>query len=237
MLTIIFSLLGVLLWPLPFKWRYKVVSQWAGLNLWLLNKLCGISFSIEGGENIPDEPCIIMCKHQSAWETLALQTVFPQQVWVLKRELLWIPFFGWGLAALTPIAIDRGAGRKALNQVVEQGKDRLASGSFIVIFPEGTRVAPGKMGRFGIGGAKLAVDANVNVIPVAHDAGKAWPKNSFIKVPSEIKMIIGDKIEVGDMAAADLNKHVYQWMESKMTQLEGVKPTRSTVMENKHGKN
>jgi 1-acyl-sn-glycerol-3-phosphate acyltransferase len=235
--TIIFSLLGVLLWPLSFKWRYKVVSKWASLNLWLLKVFCGISFSVEGYENIPDEPCLIMCKHQSAWETLALQVIFPQQVWVLKRELLWIPFFGWGLAALNPIAIDRGAGRKALSQVVEQGKDRLASGSFIVIFPEGTRIPIGQIGRFGIGGAKLAVDAEVGIIPVAHDAGKAWPKNSFIKTPAEIKVVIGEKIEVQDMTAGDVNKRVYQWMEIKMTELEGIQPVSSTVMENKHGNN
>jgi len=222
--TVIFSTLGVLLWPFPFEVRYKIVSKWARLNLWLLNVICGINYKVEGFENIPNEPCIIMCKHQSAWETLALQVVFPQQVWVLKRELLWIPFFGWGLAALNPIAIDRGAGRKALNQVVEQGIERLAAGSFIVIFPEGTRVATGHMGRFGIGGAKLAVEAKTNVIPVAHDAGKAWPKNSFIKKPAEIKMIIGEKIHVQDMTAAEVNKHVYQWMDTQMTQLEGNKP-------------
>jgi 1-acyl-sn-glycerol-3-phosphate acyltransferase len=235
--TILFSLLGVLLWPFPFPWRYKVVSKWAHLNLWLLRVICGISFQVVGRENISDEACIIMCKHQSAWETLALQVVFPQQVWVLKRELLWIPFFGWGLAALNPIAIDRGAGRKALSQVVEQGRERLASGSFVVIFPEGTRVPVGQMGRFGIGGAKLAVETGANVIPVAHDAGKAWPKNSFIKTPAKITMIIGSKITVKDMTAAELNNHVYQWMENEMTQLEGKQPVSSIMMEKKHGKN
>ena len=161
--TVIFSLVGVLLWPLPFSWRYKIVSKWAALNLWLLKLICGISYELEGVENIPDEPCIIMCKHQSAWETLALQVIFPQQVWVLKRELLWIPFFGWGLAALNPIAIDRSAGRKALKQIIEQGKNRLQAGSFIVIFPEGTRIPVGEMGRFGIGGAKLAVESDVDL--------------------------------------------------------------------------
>jgi len=234
--TVIFSALGILLLPFSFSLRYKVISKWAQLNLWLLKVICGINHKVEGLENIPDEPCIIMCKHQSAWETLALQAVFPQQVWVLKRELLWIPFFGWGLAALNPIAIDRSAGRKALSQIIEQGIQRLARGSFIVIFPEGTRVAPGQMGRFGIGGAKLAVDANTNVIPVAHDAGKAWKKNSFIKVPAEIKMIIGEKIKVQDRTASDVNTQVYEWMETQMTQLEGRKPTRTKVTENNNDK-
>lgn len=222
--TVIFSVLGLLLWPMPFKWRYKIVSKWAHLNLWLLETICGISYQIEGREHISDEPCIIMCKHQSAWETLALQVVFPQQVWVLKRELLWIPFFGWGLAALNPIAIDRNAGRKALNQVVEQGKNRLSSGSWIVIFPEGTRIPTGQIGRFGIGGAKLAVESGAHVIPIAHDAGKAWPKQGFIKYPCKITMIIGGKIAVSDQTAADLNKQVYQWMEDQMTRLEGGTP-------------
>jgi len=231
--TIIFSLLGVLLWPMPFKWRYKTVSKWAHLNLWLLEKVCAVTYKVEGLDNIPDEPCVIMCKHQSAWETLALQVVFPQQVWVLKRELLWIPFFGWGLAALNPIAIDRSAGRKALNQVVEQGKDRLLSGSWVVIFPEGTRIPSGKIGRFGIGGAKLAVESETDVVPIAHDAGKAWPKKGFIKYPSEIKMVIGERIRVKDQTATELNKQVYHWMEGQMTSLEGVQP-KISVKEDKN---
>jgi len=231
--TVVFSLLGVLLWPMPFKWRYKIVSKWAHLNLWMLEKICGVSYKIEGLENIPDEPCVIMCKHQSAWETLALQIIFPQQVWVLKRELLWIPFFGWGLAALNPIAIDRSAGRKALSQVVEQGKERLSSGSWIVIFPEGTRIPMGEIGRFGIGGAKLAVESGTSVLPVAHDAGKAWPKKGFIKNPSQIKMVIGEKIAVNNYTAAELNKQVYQWMEGQMTRMEGVKP-KISVKEDKN---
>jgi len=234
--TVIFSLLGVLLWPMPFEWRYKIVSKWAHLNLWLLEKVCGVSYKIEGLENIPDEPCVIMCKHQSAWETLALQIVFPQQVWVLKRELLWIPFFGWGLAALNPIAIDRSAGRKALSQVVEQGKKRLLSGVWIVIFPEGTRIPAGEIGRFGIGGAKLAVESGANVLPVAHDAAKAWPKKGFIKYPSEIKMVVGKKIEVKGKTAAELNKQVYQWMEGQMTSLEGVPPKISVKEDKNSGK-
>ena len=219
MTTVVFSLVGVLLWPLPFSWRYNIASKWAALNLWLLKLICGISYEIEGKENIPDEPCIIMCKHQSAWETLALQVIFPQQVWVLKRELLWIPFFGWGLAALNPIAIDRSAGRKALKQIIEQGKDRLQAGSFIVIFPEGTRIPVGEMGRFGIGGAKLAVESGANVLPIAHDAGKAWPKNSFIKYPAKIKLVIGEQIMVQDRTASEVNEHTYQWIEKEMSQL------------------
>jgi 1-acyl-sn-glycerol-3-phosphate acyltransferase len=224
--AIVFSVFALLLWPLPFKFRYKLVSQWAVLNLWLLKVICGIRYEVEGEENIPDEPCVIMCKHQSSWETLALQAVFPPQVWVLKRELLWIPFFGWGLASLKPIAIDRAAGRKALNQVVEQGQARLDSGAWVVIFPEGTRIPTGQIGKFGMGGAFLAVETGYSVIPVAHDAGKAWPRHGFLKYPGVIKLVIGDKIAIGENTkkVSDINRQVYQWMESQMTRLEGSKP-------------
>jgi len=224
--VIFFSIFALILWPLPFQWRYKLVSQWAVSNLWLLKVICGIRYEVEGGENIPDEPCIIMCKHQSSWETLALQALFPPQVWVLKRELLWIPFFGWGLASLKPIAIDRRAGRKALNQVIEQGRKRLDSGAWVVIFPEGTRIPSGQIGEFGMGGAFLAAKTGYSIIPVAHNAGKAWPKNGFLKYPGVIKLVIGNKIVIDEnmKKVSDINKQVYQWMESQMTRLEGDKP-------------
>lgn len=229
--AVFFSLLALLAWLLPFDARYKVISQWAILNLWLLEKICGVRYQVEGIENIPDEACIIMAKHQSSWETLALQAVFPPQVWVLKRELLWIPFFGWGLAALNPIAIDRSAGRKALNQVVEQGHERLSSGLWVVIFPEGTRTPVGKMGKFGMGAAFLAAETGYPVIPVAHDAGKAWPKHGFVKHPGTIKLVIGEKIDVEGKGkkASTINKQVFQWMEEQMTRLEG-EPPESTVL-------
>ena len=216
----------MIIWPFPFQWRYKLVRQWAVFNLWLLKVICGIRYEVEGGANIPDEPCVIMCKHQSSWETLALQVLFPPQVWVLKRELLWIPFFGWGLASLKPIAIDRRAGRKALNQIVEQGRKRLDSGSWVVIFPEGTRIPIGQIGKFGMGGAFLAAETGYSIIPVAHNAGKAWPKHSFLKYPGVIKLVIGNKIVIDEnmKKVSDINKQVYQWMESQMTRLEGDKP-------------
>ena len=224
--VIFFSIFALILWPLPFQWRYELVSQWAVFNLWLLKVICGIRYEVEGGENIPDEPCVIMCKHQSSWETLALQALFPPQVWVLKRELLWIPFFGWGLASLKPIAIDRRAGRKALNQVIEQGRKRLDSGAWVVIFPEGTRIPSGQIGEFGMGGAFLAAKTGYSIIPVAHNAGKAWPKHGFLKYPGVIKLVIGNKIVIDEnmKKVSDINKQVYQWMESQMTRLEGDKP-------------
>lgn len=222
--AIIFSLLGILLWPLPFKWRYMAVSRWAVLNLWLLEKICGVRYEVEGRENISDKASVILCKHQSTWETLALQAVFPPQVWVLKRELLWIPFFGWGLASLKPIAIDRGAGRQALNQIIEQGMKRLSAGYWVVVFPEGTRIPSGNMGRFGVGGAKLAIEAEVSVTPVAHDAGKAWPRHGFIKYPGVIKLVIGPVISSQNKTAVELNQIVHQWMTDQMIVLDGHQP-------------
>lgn len=220
--AVIFSLLGVLLWPLPFKWRYLAVSRWAVVNLWLLEKICGVRYEVEGRENISDQAGVILCKHQSSWETLALQAVFPPQVWVLKRELLWIPFFGWGLASLKPIAIDRAAGRQALSQIIEQGKKRLSAGYWVVVFPEGTRIPTGQMGRFGIGGAKLAVEASVPITPVAHDAGKAWPRHGFIKYPGVIKLVIGPAIDSQNKTVAELNQHAHQWMTRQMAALEDI---------------
>jgi 1-acyl-sn-glycerol-3-phosphate acyltransferase len=233
--AIVFSLLGVLLWPLPFKWRYIAVSRWAVLNLWLLEKICGVRYEVEGRGNISDQASVILCKHQSSWETLALQAVFPPQVWVLKRELLWIPFFGWGLASLKPIAIDRAAGRQALNQIIEQGKKRLSAGYWVVVFPEGTRIPSGKMGRFGVGGAKLAVEAGVPITPVAHDAGKAWPRHGFIKYPSVIKLVIGPVISSQNQTAAELNQIVHQWMTDQMLVLEGQQATIPAKEDAKHG--
>lgn len=218
--AVFFSLLGVLLRPFPFKLRYSVISQWAKLNIWLLEKICQISFRVEGLDTIPNEPCVILCKHQSTWETLALQALFPPQVWVLKRELLWIPFFGWGLAALEPIAINRSAGRQALNQVITQGKDRLEKGYWIVVFPEGTRIPVGKMGRFGIGGARLAVDCVCPVVPITHNAGSFWPKHGFIKRPGMITMVIGAALSTENLSAVEVNHQVYEWMEKQTAQLE-----------------
>ena len=220
MTVIIFALLAILVLPFPFKFRYQVISQWAVLNLWLVDKICGVKYQAKGLDNIPDQACVIMCKHQSAWETLALQALFPIQVWVLKRELLWIPFFGWGLAALNPIAIDRNAGRKALSQVIEQGTERLSSGNWVVIFPEGTRMPTGQMGRFGIGGARLAVDSGYPIVPVAHNAGTLWPKKGFIKYPGMITVVIGEMITTENKTATEVNAQTLQWMEQQMSYLE-----------------
>jgi 1-acyl-sn-glycerol-3-phosphate acyltransferase len=187
--------------------------------LFLLWHLCGLRYRIIGAENIPKSPSIVLSKHQSAWETLAFQEIFPPQVWVLKKELLRIPFFGWGLAMTSPIAIDRSAKKKALEQIVDQGKDRLKQGFWIVVFPEGTRIPPGQRGKYRIGGAWLATHTNVPVVPVAHNAGEFWGRNSFVKHSGTITVSIGQPIDPTGMEAGELNAQVEAWIEAEMLRI------------------
>lgn len=219
--TLLFAPLSLLTFPTPFLWRYRFIGQWTRFNLWWLKKTCGLNYRLEGAAYIPAGNVIIMSKHQSAWETLALQRIFGPQVWVLKRELLWLPLFGWGLAMLEPIAIDRKAGRKAVRQVIEQGTQRLKAGRCVVIFPEGTRVAPGERKRYGIGGALLAEHSGYPVVPVAHNAGEYWSRRSFIKRPGIIRVVIGPPIPSRDRRAADILADVETWIESTMARITG----------------
>ncbi len=172
-----------------------------------------------GLENLPNTPSVILSKHQSAWETIAFQTIFPPQAWVLKRELLWIPFFGWGLAATRPIAIDRSQGVRALDSVVKQGIQRIEEGRWVVVFPEGTRTAPGEKGRYNPGGAMLASKAQVPVVPVAHNAGEFWPRRGFIKKPGTITVSIGPPIETKGRKAKQINAEAEAWTENEVEQL------------------
>lgn len=181
--------------------------------------LCGLWWEVEGQENIPDVPSVIMIKHTTVFEAYAQLTIFPPQAWVLKRELLWLPAFGWGLAAMKPIAIDRGAGVRAVQQVVEQGKDRLANGIWVTIFPEGTRMPLGQTRRYGISGALLAQEAQVPVVPVAHNAGDFWPRRGLKKEPGRIRFCIGPPINPGNKTPRDLNLEVQAWVESKMQEI------------------
>ncbi len=214
--TIPFTTIGLLTFPLAPMQRYRFLSQWARCMLWWLRISCGLSFTVRGRENIPDSPSIILCKHQSAWETLALQLIFPPQVWVLKRSLLLIPFFGWALALTSPIAINRSAGREALKQLVSLGKERLAKQFWVVIFPEGTRTSPGERGKYHIGGAWLATHTKTQVVPVAHNAGEYWRKNSFLKYPGVIQVSIGKPMLTDGVKADVLNQQVENWIEAEM---------------------
>lgn len=223
-ITPVFAVISLLTFPFSRLTRYRIITTWSRLITGAAALICGVRYRVIGAENIPREPCVILSKHQSAWETLAWQTIFPPQVWVMKRELLWIPFFGWGLAMLSPIAINRGSGSKALRQMAEQGKERMAAGFYIVIFPEGTRVAPGARGTYHPGGAWLTVKTGALALPVAHNAGECWRKNAFIKQPGLITVSIGKPIASQGLSAAELNQRIEQWIESEMPRLESYEP-------------
>lgn len=210
--TVIFALLCPLTIVLPFRQRYAFISLWRHFNLWLAKIICGIRYQVSGLENLPTESAIVFCKHQSTWETLAIAAFLPPHVWVLKRELLWLPFFGWGLALLQPIAIDRGAGRRAVKQIIKQGKQRLADGLWVVVFPEGTRVAAGEHRRFGIGGAVLAESSAAPVVPIAHNAGLFWPRRKFIKRPGVVQVVIGPVIHSAGRKTAEINAEAEDWI-------------------------
>jgi 1-acyl-sn-glycerol-3-phosphate acyltransferase len=213
------SILGFLtLFTFPFSVdkRFRFARSWAVLNLWMLKTICRLDYSVEGKENIPDEGVVVLCKHQSTWETMVLQIVLPSVRWVLKRELLRVPLFGWGLAMLKPIAIDRSAGHKAVAQLIEQGRPMLADGYWIVVFPEGTRTHPGKQRRYKQGGAILAVETGHPVVPIAHNAGEFWPRHSFLKWPGTIALRIGPVINTRDKTAEQVTNQARDWIEAQM---------------------
>ena len=205
--------------PLRFKTRYYLVTRWALFNLWWLRLCCGLGYRVTGAENIPGEPCIVMCKHQSAFETLVLQLIFRPQVWVLKRELLQVPIFGWGLASLCPIAIDRGSARESLLQIVRQGSERLRQKLWVIIFPEGTRVAPGAKGDYLPGGGLLAQKSGAGVLPVAHNAGYLWRKNSLLKRPGTVTVAIGPAITPAGKSPRQITREAETWIEATVKTL------------------
>ena len=213
--TPVYSVVALLTFAFPPLTRYRIISSWSRLMIWTAEHVCGIRYRVVGAHNVPAEPCIVLSKHESAWETLAFQVIFPPQVWVVKRELLWVPFFGWGLAMLSPIAIDRSDGRRALRQTLEQGRERLAEGFSIVVFPEGTRSAPGARGVYQAGGAWLAIQTGAPVLPVAHNAGDLWPRNSFLKYPGVVTISIGPAMRADGERAAQLTRRVEEWIEDE----------------------
>ncbi len=217
--TVVYSVLAIVLMPLPADTRYRIIMTWASLNIWWLKVVCGVNYRVEGREHLPKGPAVVLSKHQSSWETLAFAFLFPPQVWVLKRELLHIPFFGWGLAAMSPIAIDRKAGRTAIEQVVRQGTERIRAGRWVVVYPEGTRMAPGTKGRYKLGGAILAAKAGVPVVPVAHNAGHFWPRHQFIKWPGTITVRIGPAIDTTGLSPEEINARAEAWIEAQMVEL------------------
>jgi 1-acyl-sn-glycerol-3-phosphate acyltransferase len=204
---------------LPYRVQFAIARSWARILFWVLERLCGLTFTVEGREHIPPGNHIVMSNHTSAWETVAQFLIFPPQVWVLKRELLWIPFVGWGLKLLRPIAINRGEGHRAVNQVVEQGKARLKDGLWIIIFPEGTRVVAGDTRKFGVSGALLAIASGKSVVPLSHNAGTFWPRRGFLKKPGTIRVVIGEPIESIGKKPRQLSEEVKQSIEAGLAQI------------------
>jgi 1-acyl-sn-glycerol-3-phosphate acyltransferase len=198
---------------LRFEQRYRFVNIWSRMIMWLLRYLNGVHIEVEGREHIPqDRGVVIMANHQSPWETFYLQILVSPQATILKRELLWIPFFGWGLALLRPIAIDRSAGSQALKTVLREGAARLADGISVTIFPEGTRQPAGTIGHFNSGGAMLATRAGADVLPVAHNSGDCWPGRSIMRYPGTIRLIIGEPISSQGKSAKALTAEVQDWI-------------------------
>jgi 1-acyl-sn-glycerol-3-phosphate acyltransferase len=214
-----YALLALATFPLPRMARYRIISGWARLMVFLARTILGIQWKVEGRENLPERPAVILAKHQSAWETMAFQIIFPPQVHVLKRELLWIPFFGWGLALMSPIAIDRSRGVAALRAIARRGRERLAQGFWVVVFPEGTRVAPGERRAYQLGGAWLAAAAAAPVVPVAHNAGLFWPRNAFVKRPGTVTVRIGPAIDTRSRDPATINSMAEKWIEEQQKAL------------------
>jgi len=205
---------------LPFRHRFRLARVWAAVLLWMLKRCCRLDYRIEGAENVPDSNHIALWKHSSSWETIAMTVVFPRQVWVLKRELLWIPVVGWGIRQLHAIAIDRKSGHSAVGQVVEQGKQRLAEGDWIMIFPEGTRMLPGQTRRYGVSGTLLASETGRLLVPVAHNAGTYWPRRGLLKKPGTIRVVIGAPIEAAGRNVREINREVQEWIEATVKRLE-----------------
>ena len=207
-----------------FETRYSLAQRWVRFNLWLLAAVCGLRCEVRGLEHVPDRNGVILCKHQSAFETLMLQAVFPPVVFILKQELLRIPVWGWAMATQEPIAIDRGSKSQALKLILRGGMERLRAGRWVVLFPEGTRVAPGTRGRYGASGGMLAHRTGCPVVPVAHNAGEYWARNGFLKHPGVIQVRIGPALDSSTHDPAALNRLAEQWIEEQMVEITGRGP-------------
>jgi len=216
-----YSFICILAFPFPLRYRYALIMSFTRGIIWLLKVLCHVDYRVEGMENIPkNRNGIVLSKHQSTWETFFLPTLFHQAAIILKRELLWVPFFGWGLAIVDPIAINRSNSKSAMSQIIEKGRKCLAKGRWILVFPEGTRIAPGQIGKYRLGGARLAVETQAPVIPVAHNAGRHWPKRGFIKKAGTIHVVIGPLIETQGRAPGDVLEEAKTWIEETMVRID-----------------
>lgn len=218
--TIIHATLGLFTFPLPFIYRYRFITLWSRFVIFWLKITCHINYRLEGFENLPtNTPVIILSKHQSTWETLAFQVFFSPQTWVMKKELLNIPFFGWALRLLEPIAIDRRKKLSSIEQIIKQGREKLQAGRWVIIFPEGTRTAFTENRPFLAGGARLAEATGFPVIPVTHNAGLFWPKKGFLKKAGTVIVRIGPIIDTKNKKAEEINAIAKAWIDQTTPQL------------------
>jgi|HubBroStandDraft_6_1064221.scaffolds.fasta_scaffold17021_3 1-acyl-sn-glycerol-3-phosphate acyltransferase len=199
---------------LPYRTRFELARVWARVILAVLRWTCRLDYRVEGYELLPPGNHVALIKHSSSWETVAQALLLPPQVWVLKRELLWVPVVGWGIRQLRAIAVNRGAGSAAVRSVIEQGKARLAEGEWVVIFPEGTRMPPGETRKYGVSGALLAGETGKLVVPVAHDAGYYWPRRGLIKRRGTIRVIIGPPLVAAGRNPRDVSAEAQAWIEA-----------------------
>ncbi len=209
------GVISIALWPLPFRRRYDTIMLWNRFTVWWARACCGIDFQVECRQP-PSGPCVILSKHQSTWETMYLPYHFGPASTVLKRELLRIPFFGWGLAMLRPVPIDRGSPIRALKKVKARGRQRLAEGNNLLVFPEGTRVPAGQVGNYARSGADIACAAGVPVVPVAHNAGECWPKRGIRKYPGTVSVVIGAPIDTEGRSSREITQQVKAWIEAQI---------------------
>ncbi len=217
--VILFAILALFALPFSDLKRYQLLTQWGRFILWWLDKTCHLTYQVTGYENIPSQPVVVLSKHQSAWETIAFQRILPYQAWIVKRELIWLPLFGWALATLKPIAIDRKNIRQSIRRITEQGQQHLANGRWVIIFPETTRVAPGEKKRYSVTGALLAANTGVPVLPIALNSGEFWPRQGFIKKPGVIQVSIGKPIDSVGKTPQELNILAETWIENEMLKL------------------
>jgi 1-acyl-sn-glycerol-3-phosphate acyltransferase len=205
--------------PLTIEQRYAIPRRWGLFLTWLAGAVCGLKYTVEGQENLPQRPFISLWKHSSAWETMAQMFVVPPASWSLKREVIWIPIVGWAVRTYRPIAINRKAGHSAVNQVVTQGRERLASGMGVIVYPEGTRVAPGQTRKYGISGALLACETGTPVVPIAHNSGYFWRRRSLMKKAGTIRVVIGPPIDPTGLTPREVNERAQQWIEAKIAEI------------------
>lgn len=219
--AILWSLVCLASLPFPAAVRYRCVTLWTNWIIRVLKIVCHVDYKLEGAENIPaDHNGIILCKHQSTWETFFIPGLFHGPAIILKRELYWVPFFGWALAVIDPIAINRNDRSSAMNQILTQGKKCLDEGRWVLVFPEGTRVAPGHVGHYRLGGPRLAVHTGYPVIPVAHNAGRFWPRRRFIKRPGTVRVVVGPLIETKDRKPEEVLEQAKNWIEETMVRID-----------------